>query len=98
MFLADTKAANDVRMVELGHETRFPVEALHEAFVAGQVLRHDFDRGVAIQTDLVRFENLSHPTRAELLDQLEVAERSELLSRSRRRRTRWPGCWSCTHR
>ena len=59
---ADVVERADVRMVQTGNRTGFPLEALAGVWVAGHIRRQDFDRNGAVEASVSRLVDLSHPT------------------------------------
>jgi len=71
---ADIIDGQNIRMAELGNCSGFEAEALFEAGGKRMLSRQDFDGNVAIQARLVSFVNCGHATRANLFNNLILAE------------------------
>ena len=74
LFLKHAVALHDVRVVDLGHRSRFANEAFEEARLLDQFLHHDLERTGAVEADLLGQINGPHPSLPQLLQDLEVAE------------------------
>src|SRR4051794_21789588 len=55
----------DVAMVNLRRHLRFAQKASAEDVVGEESLLHDFDAAEGVEVDVARLEDLSHPSRAE---------------------------------
>ena len=64
----------DVRMIQRGYGSRFPLKPLHSGRIAGDVCRQDLDGYVPQKPKVLGTVNLSHAARAELLYDAIVAE------------------------
>src|SRR5205085_10275226 len=68
----------DVRMTEAANRACFAAEPLDHARVAGQRRRHDLDRDLPIEVDVVGEVHGAHAAVAELANDLEFAQRRAL--------------------
>jgi hypothetical protein len=69
----------DARMVELGDGSRLPMEALlplSALGILGEAFRQNLDRHGPVQADVPRFVDVSHASRADLLEDLVMRERA----------------------
>jgi hypothetical protein len=64
----------DVGMVEGGDALRLALEARAELGVAGELLREDLQRHVAVESGIAGFEDLAHSPRPQLARDLVGAE------------------------
>ena len=74
LLLEHAVALHNVRVIDLGHRAGFAHKAIKEPWLLGQFLHHHFERAGTIQTDLLSEIDGAHPSLAELLGDLEVAE------------------------
>ena len=71
---AGIEGAHDVRMIELGRRLHFALKATDGRLVLGQRGRQQLDRHHAVHVAMPRLEHLSHAARADLFQQIVVAE------------------------
>jgi hypothetical protein len=67
-------AADDVRVIELGHHAGFALEAVDKLFVVNQVASQYFEGDIAVEADLPGFEDRTHAPLAKFLQYREVAD------------------------
>ncbi len=59
-FAAAVNHADDVRVIQVGEDRRFPLEPLDEELVLGEIFRKDFDGDGAVEGQLPAAENDGH--------------------------------------
>ena len=90
-LLAEVVDRDDVGVVEPGRGLRLVLEALAGAWVLAQLAEHDLDRDVAPEHGVVGAEDLAHGARADLADDLVLADLAELHPGRDDRTTQAPG-------
>jgi hypothetical protein len=73
---ADVVDGANVRMLERGHGTRFPLETCAQIGIVGDCFGKDFDRDRSVEARVAGFVDLAHPARAKGRENLIRAESS----------------------